>query len=87
MGEALCQDFLSPEVLCGIDVPMMNEAAIEDLESWSDGEPSVCITTASASGIRSNVSRASTSAMVPSRGCSAVSSDGDTATCSKNGIA
>ena len=89
--EVLFHDLLSPEVLRRIDVPVMNEAAVEDFESWSKDEPTVSSTTATASeelhvpttDIRSNVSRASTSAMVPSSGCSAVSTDGDTATCSK----
>ena len=70
---------------------MINEAAIEDFESWSDDEPTVSSTTASASeelqllatDVHSNVSRASTSAMVPSSGRSAVFTDGDTVTCSK----
>ena len=49
MWEVLFQDFLSPEVLRGIDVPVMNEAVIEDFESWSDDEPTISSTTASAS--------------------------------------
>ena len=36
--------FLSLEVLRSIDVPVMNEAAIEDFEIWSDDEPTVSST-------------------------------------------
>ena len=79
---------MSPKVLHGID---MNKAAIEDFKSWSGDEPTVSSTTASASEEPpvlaneecSNVSRACTSAMVSNSGCSAVSTDGNTATCSK----
>ena len=39
--EVLFHDFFSPEILRGIDVPMMDEAAIEDFESWSDDEPTI----------------------------------------------
>ena len=49
----------------------------EDFKSWSE-ELHVLAT-----DICSNISRASTSAMVPSTGGSAVSTDGDTVTCSK----
>ena len=42
------QDFLSPEVLRGIDIPVMDEATIEDFESWNDNETTVSSTTASA---------------------------------------
>ena len=31
-------NFLSSEILDGIEVPLMDEAAIEDFESWSDDE-------------------------------------------------
>ena len=52
----------------------MDEAAIEDFESWSDDEPTISSTTVIASeelpvlttDICSNLSRASTSAIVPS---------------------
>ena len=36
--------FLSLEVVRSIDVPVMNEAAIEDFENWSDDEPTVSST-------------------------------------------
>ena len=36
--------FLSLEVLHSIDVPVMNEAAIEDFEIWSGDEPTVSST-------------------------------------------
>ena len=66
----------------------MDKATIEDFESWSDDEPTVSSSSSKelsvlATDICSNLSRASTSALVPSSGCSAVDTDGDTATCSK----
>ena len=68
----------------------MNKATNEDFESWSDDEPTVSSTTTSASeelqviatDVHSDVLWISTSVMVSSSGCSAVSTDGD-ATCSK----
>ena len=36
MWEVLFQDFLSSEFLRGIDVPVMNEAVIEDFESLTN---------------------------------------------------
>ena len=78
------QKFFSLDVIPGIDVPVMNEAAFE---SWSDDEPTVSSLVLllvlvrnfpTCHWLRSNVSRASTSAMVPSSGRSPVSTDGDT---------
>ena len=48
-GKLLIQDFLSPEVLRGIDIPVMNEAAVEDFESLNYDERTVSSTTTSAS--------------------------------------
>ena len=78
------QKFFSLDVIPGIDVPVMNEGAFE---SWSDDEPTVSSLVLllvlvrnflTCHWLRSNVSRASTSAMVPSSGRSPVSTDGDT---------
>ena len=40
-GKYFSMIFFSPEILRGIDVPMMDEAAIEDFESWSDYKPTI----------------------------------------------
>ena len=47
--ESTFSRFLEPRGFGTGYVPVMNEAAIEDCESWSDDEPTVSSTTASAS--------------------------------------
>ena len=36
--DVVFQGFLSQELLCGLDIPVMNERAIEEFEKWSDDE-------------------------------------------------
>ena len=47
--DVLLQGFLSPELLCGLDIPVMDERAIEEFEKWSDDENEVVSSTASTS--------------------------------------
>ena len=47
--DLLFQGFLSPELLCRLDIPVMDERAIEEFEKWSDDENKVVSSTTSTS--------------------------------------
>ena len=47
--DVLFQSFLSPELLCGLDIPVTDEKAIEEFEKWSDDENEVVSSTTSTS--------------------------------------
>ena len=43
------EHFLNPELLRGLDIPVMDERAIEEFEKWSDDENEVVSNTTSTS--------------------------------------
>ena len=47
--DVLFQGFLSPELLRGLDIPVMDERAIEEFEKWSDDENEAVSSTTSTS--------------------------------------
>ena len=49
MWDVLFQGFLSPELLRGLDIPVMDKRAIEEFEKWSDDENEVVSSTTSTS--------------------------------------
>ena len=48
--DVVFQGFLSQELLRGLDIPVMDERAIEEFEKWSDDENEVVSSTTSTSG-------------------------------------
>ena len=48
--DVVFQGFLSQELLRGLDIPVMDERAIEEFEKWSDDENKVVSNTTSTSG-------------------------------------
>ena len=49
MWDVLFHGFLSPELLRGLDIPVMDKRAIEEFEKWSDDENEVVSSTTSTS--------------------------------------
>ena len=49
MWDVPFQGFLSPELLCGLDIPVTDERAVEEFEKWSDDENEVVSSTTSTS--------------------------------------